>query len=91
MTHRLTIFCIAAGTLAMASSESMAQIGPGIDVDSYSVGLGPYGSYDGGSHYGYAYYGGGYYGSTHAIYGGPSSDLFSYEGPNRGAMERSDR
>jgi hypothetical protein len=85
----------AAGFLAMASSESVAQVGVGVDVGPYGVGVGTYGPYVGGRaspYYGGPYYGGpGYYGGTHAIYGGPSSDLFSYEGPNRGAMEREDR
>jgi hypothetical protein len=80
----------AAGFLAMASSESVAQVGVGVDVGPDGVGVGAYGPYVGG--HASPYYGGpGYYGGTHAIYGGPSSDLFSYEGPNRGAMEREDR
>jgi hypothetical protein len=90
MTHRLTTYFAVAGTLAMASSASMAQ-GPGVYADPYGVGPGTYGSYDGGPPYAPGYYGGGYYGGTHSIYGGPSGDLFSYEGPNRGAMEHSDR
>jgi hypothetical protein len=72
----------AAGMFAALSSASIAQVPgggePGPDM--------PYGSY-------YDRYQGGLYYNEYTlpIYGGPTSDLFSYEGPNRAAMERSTR
>jgi hypothetical protein len=64
----------------------MAQdIGGGVGPAGVYVGVAPpYGPYG----YPYAYGGPRPYGWTHEIYGGPSSNLFSYEGPNRAAQER---
>jgi len=91
MTIRFINYAVAlgiAGMLCTASDVSFAQ-GVGIEVgpvDAY-VDAGPvYGPY-----YGYRYVMPRYryhYNSTHGIYGGPTSNLFNYEGPNRGAMER---
>lgn len=96
MTSRFINYAVAvgfAGTLCVASGVSFAQgvgveIGPFgayVDVAPNYVPYGPYGPY-----YGYGYVGPRYWyrGSTHRIYGGPRSDLFNYEGPNRGVMER---
>jgi hypothetical protein len=90
MAPRLMTYCGAAGLLMMATSASIAQIGPSVDVGPYGPSLGTYGPrYSGQDPY--YFIGPDYYGSTQAIYGGPSGDLFSYQGPNRAAMEHSDR
>jgi hypothetical protein len=92
MTSRLIKYALAAalvGTCCAGSTVSFAQefgveVGPAGVYAGVNPNVGPYGAY------GYDYPGPrfGYRGGTHAIYGGPSSNLFSYEGPNRGAMER---
>ncbi len=84
MKHRLMTYSIAAGVLAIVSSASSAQ-----DVGRYGYGYGSRDSYD--AVYLGAIDNSGYLGGTHGIYGGPTGDLFSYEGPNRGAMERATR
>ena len=84
MKHRLITYSIAAGVLAIANLASGAQ-----DVRGYGFGYGSRNSYD--AVYVGAYDDSGYAEGTHGIYGGPSSDLFNYAGPNRGAMERSAR
>jgi hypothetical protein len=85
MKHRLMTYSIAAGVLAIAGTVSGAQ-----DVRGYGPGYGSRNSY-----YDAVYVGAvddsGYLGGTHGIYGGPTGDLFNYEGPNRGAMERATR
>ena len=90
MATRFMTYCVAAGLLTMPASASIAQVGPSVDVGPYGPGLGTYGPRYGGQEP-YYFTGPDYYGSTQAIYGGPSSDLFSYQGPNRAAMEHSDR
>ena len=77
MTRALTKYALTAGfagTLAIASTASLAQapVGPTLPPTG-----GPYGAYGPGPAYGY-------YPQTNGIYGGPSSDLFDYEGPNLG-------
>src|SRR5215813_6265946 len=95
MRTRLMILIAAAvvGSAALASSPSSAQVGVGVDVGPFGFGVtvGDYGPYYDGHYYGGPYY---YaapayrYRGTYGLYGGPRSDLFNYQGPNRGAMER---
>jgi hypothetical protein len=94
MRTRLMILIAAAvmGSAALASSPSSAQV-VGVDVGPFGFGVtvGDYGPYYDGPYYGGPYYYGApayRYRGTHGIYGGPRSDLFNYQGPNRGAMER---
>jgi hypothetical protein len=87
--HRLINGAISAGMLAATfglSTAAVAQdVGVGVGPAGVYVGAAPEGPY--GSPYGYAGRSR-WYGAAHDIYGGPPSDLFSYEGPNRAAQER---
>jgi hypothetical protein len=96
MRHRALKYVIGvtiAGAITASATASFAEV---VDVGPYGAGfaIGPYGYDYSIGRYGYEYYRGPIYGYyprsyTHDIYGGPAVDLFNYEGPNRGAMERS--
>jgi hypothetical protein len=91
MTNRVINYAAAVGVFGALCAASGVSFAQGVGVE-----IGPVGAYvdvgpDYGPYYGYSYWGPRYWyrhGSTHRIYGGPRSDLFNYEGPNRGAMER---
>jgi hypothetical protein len=92
MRNRLAKYALAVALVGTCCAESTVSFAQGFGVEAGPGGVyaganpdvGPYGAY------GYDYRGprSWYPGGTHDIYGGPSSNLFSYEGPNRGAMER---
>jgi hypothetical protein len=89
-SYRLINGAILAGILAATfglSTAAVAQdVGVGVGPAGVYVGVAPgYGPY--GDEYAYAGPGRSY-GWTHGIYGGPPSNLFSYQGPNRAAQER---
>jgi hypothetical protein len=95
MTHRLIKG--AAACAAVAALCGFGAAGQAQEVQEVGVAIGPADVYvEGAPGYApyidaaYAYGGPRYrYGASHDIYGGPPSDLFSYEGPNRAAQERS--
>jgi hypothetical protein len=87
--HRLINGAILAGilgaTFGLSTAAAAQDVGVGVGPAGVYVGAAPEGPY--GSPYAYAGPRPGY-GWTHNIYGGPASNLFSYEGPNRAAQER---
>jgi hypothetical protein len=89
MTRALTKCALAAsivGAFAVAGTAGIAQVAVEVGPPGYGYGVygGPYGAYGPGAEYGY-------YPPTNGIYGGPTSNLFDYEGPNHGAMVRQTR
>jgi hypothetical protein len=91
MTRRLikgTAACAVVGLCGFGAASQAQEVGVAVGpADVYVEGAPGYAPF---SDDAYAYGGPRYrYGASHDIYGGPPSDLFSYQGPNRSAQERS--